>query len=1325
MKAVSIFPKPALCQRFIFFIFGSILFLVMTGSAVAQTSLPGYMPPAAKPTPELPLSEKVRQGKAPQSRTATQVKLESVRLHRLPAPGERELRPERKSTRLRIGAVRQLNQPLSVAKDGTVFQVPEGKLFLLRVATAGAAMARLHFNQVALPPGARLFVYSRANPDESHPLHLPGENGLNVVGEREFWTPPMSGEEIVVEYLAADNGAEDVTALPFVIDQVSHIFLDPRSTEQNGAAACNLNVPAEWSEAATSVGLLQFATIKGEFACSGVLLNTSRSDNQPLFLTANHCLSESVTARNVTVNWLYTSGDQPGNGSPRTQGGAVIATGSAGDFSLMQLNFIPPGIRQAGWSAEHVAAGIPITSVHHPKFSYQRFAQGQTLQGNCPRGLPGVCEHFLPVRWQQGITEPGSSGGPLFAGTPNDPRVVGTLSGGLSSCNNPQGEDYFSRFEVAFPAIAPYLTGQDCRWFLQSSGPLNYGFETKTEELFSAAGGDGKIKLRANSSRECAWTARSETDWITLTSATTGVGETLVTYSVAPYTGSSSRHGTLLIAGNRLLVSQMGVTNCPITATTEIGQTTSGALTNSDCRSALDTGSFVDRYTLNVQAGQQVSLVLTSFAFDTFLLLYGPDGKLIAFNDDSNFTLTLNSALFFEAVADGTYTIEVSSFYSNVTGDYQLVVERRCPLSFAQEPALLPAAGGNGRLNVKAPPGCPWAAQAIATDWLTLTTSSGSGPGAIAFIAMANPTVAFDANAFPRVAQLNIISSGGPSSDTYREYVSQNYGCGFRVFPTGLTIKAQDIIYGAPARDAIVLNTGNNCSWTATSNAPWMEFYEIGPTYSGMRGRALSLSFNSIKLGNTPRSGTVTVAGQTVTVMQESIGTLCPIGELSVGQTLVDSLLPNCRSINGVAGYVKQYKFRGRTGQRVAITLNSIETFPRIWVRRMLGDDELALTFREDRDYGELLEGKTLRVPGMGFMTLPADGTYLIDIARGTYSPAEAGTFVISLTDADAVPCDLALSSNRASVFGSGGRGSINVSGACAWTAVTASPWIKIASLANGKVEYTVDPNPGAYRTGAISVGGQNLLITQTPANAPISVVSAADYQPVLTIGGIHALFGNGLATQTLVAATQPLPTTLDGTQIVLTDESGRDYSAQLFFISPSQINFRVELNVPPGPMTLTVKRNGQAVASTRFVLNHIAPGLFTADGSGRGVPAAYLLRIRPDNSRIEEPIYERDATGRITPRSIRLTDDEVVYLILYGTGFYVPYPGVAETEATFQSASAQTIQKGVAVAAPGFAGLDQVNLLLPRSLRGQGDVTLTIKRGGAGTNPVTIRIAP
>ena len=1324
MKTTSIFrrPKVGLPLVAFSFLFCTSFLALFDGQALAQTSMSGYTPPA-KSKPELSLNEKVRQGTAPLSRVNSQIKLESVRIHRLAAIDPRETRQERKSGRLRIGAIRQLDQSVTIQRDSSLITVPEGNLHLMRVATEGATMTRLHFNQVAIPPGARLFVYSRANPDEYHPLHVPGDDGLNVVGQKEFWTPPMTGEEVVVEYLSPVTERGEQAAqrpLPFVIDLVSHIFIDPRSTGQNGAAACNINVPAEWSEAAKSVGLLQFANPKGEFACSGVLLNTSRSDNQPFFLTANHCLSDSRFVQSVTVHWLYTSGNNPGSGTPVTNGGSVIATGVAGDFSLMQLNQIPPGVRRAGWSAEPAAAATPVTSVHHPQASYQRFAAGQSIAGNCP-SVPGGCEHFLPVRWQQGITEPGSSGAPLFAGTPNDPRVVGVLSGGLSACDNRQGVDHYGRFEKAFPVLAPYLIEQGCAFVLQATVPEGaVGHDAKTQEIFSVAGGDGRIKLFGKGFSGCAWTARAEADWITLTSPAEGTGNAIVTYSVAPHTGGSARHGYLLIAGHRLLVSQMGVSNCTSANATAIGQVANGALAQSDCRSALEPQSYVDRFTFNAVAGQQFSINATSSDFDTFLLLYGPDGKVIDFNDDaynSSNSFLPPEVRFIEAAMDGVYTIEVTSYEPGATGAYRLTINRICALSFTQEPALLPAAGGNGQLNVKAPHGCDWTARVESANWLTLSSNSGNGPGAITFTATANPTVAFDSNTFPREARLNVLSN----TFGFDPIVKQNYGCGYRVSPASISVAPYNVNGDGSLSGFVTIDSGRGCGWMAKSNSPWLEFQQYGSTFEGEGSRPLGLRFKSLKLGDAPRVGTLTIAGQTVTVAQQPTGALCSASDLAVGQTLYDSLLPNCRSVSGIVGNVKQYKLRGRAGQRLIFTLTSAETFPSLTLRRLLSADEVDLSFGVGADLFELREGQTMRAPSEGFITLPADGDYLLDVSPGRYSNGQPGNYALSLREAS--DCEVTLERGRhyLTAAGASGRMTVNNPGQCAWTPTVSAPWIKIVSANSIQVEYQVEPNTGAYRSGAIFVAGKHLIITQQPANAP-GIVSAADYTPNLTGGAIQAFFGVGLATQTLVAETLPLPIMLGGTQLILTTDAGISYDAPLFFVSPGQINFLMPPSLLPGVVTFTVKVNGQTAGVTRVAVGHLAPALFTANGSGSGLPAAYLVRVRSDGTYYDEAILDRDATGRITPRPIRLPDNEQVYLILYGTGFKDLPGGGAEVEAAFQP---DLKQKGLVYKAVGFAGLDQINLLLPRSLRGRGDLTLTVKFGSASTNPVTIRIAP
>ena len=58
---------------------------------------------------------------------------------------------------------------------------------------------------------------------------------------------------------------------------------------------------------------------------------------------------------------------------------------------------------------------------------------------------------MLRVGWTRGTTEQGSSGSAIFVATTGGTRyVVGALHGGSASCANPQGTDYYGRFNRAF-----------------------------------------------------------------------------------------------------------------------------------------------------------------------------------------------------------------------------------------------------------------------------------------------------------------------------------------------------------------------------------------------------------------------------------------------------------------------------------------------------------------------------------------------------------------------------------------------------------------------------------------------------------------------------------------------------------------------------------------------------------------------------------------------------------------------------------------------------------------------------------------------------------
>ena len=242
--------------------------------------------------------------------------------------------------------------------------------------------------------------------------------------------------------------------------------------------------------------------------------------------------------------------------------------------------------------------------------------------------------------------------------------------------------------------------------------------------------------------------------------------------------------------------------------------------------------------------------------------------------------------------------------------------------------------------------------------------------------------------------------------------------------------------------------------------------------------------------------------------------------------------------------------------------------------------------------------------------------------------------------------------------------------------------------------------------------------------NAPavITSVSAASFAgAALAPESITAAFGAGLATTTLSAPGLPLPTTLGGTTVKVRDRQGNERLSPLFFVSPTQLNYLIPLNTATGAATITVTNGNTIVAAGSAQVASVAPGIFTADASGRGLPAAVALRIRADGSQRYEPVIRFDATQNkfaAAPIDLGPSTDQVV-LVLFATGLRFRSSGAA-VSGSIGGANAQALYAGPQGA---FSGLDQVNLLLPRSLAGRGDVNVTLTVDGQAANLVQINI--
>ena len=221
-----------------------------------------------------------------------------------------------------------------------------------------------------------------------------------------------------------------------------------------------------------------------------------------------------------------------------------------------------------------------------------------------------------------------------------------------------------------------------------------------------------------------------------------------------------------------------------------------------------------------------------------------------------------------------------------------------------------------------------------------------------------------------------------------------------------------------------------------------------------------------------------------------------------------------------------------------------------------------------------------------------------------------------------------------------------------------------------------------------------------------VTSVSSTNGAAMLAPEAIASAFGANLATVTQSAATLPLPTTLGGTSVLVTDANGIARSADLFYVSPTQVNYQVPPGVAIGTASVTVSVNGDPVAFGKATLAAVAPGLFTVNGTGQGAAAAVAYTLHADGTSSTAPTTQ--------PIDLGLATDQVT-LELFGTGI--------RGHATPVTCKIGAATVPVAYAGPqnAYVGLDQVNVTLPQSLRGAGSVTVLLTVDGQNANAVTV----
>lgn len=337
-----------------------------------------------------------------------------------------------------------------------VDEVTGNEVWQLAIECPDAKSINLTFNEFNLPKGGKLFIWSA-----DRQQYLGGFDYRNNEESGVLATGVLHTSKVVIEYNVPSNkkaqtklsigqivhGYRTVLKNDFVVEDESN--RGPFGTSGNCHNNVICPVGADWQVEKRSVVLI----LLGGSMCSGALVNNTSNDGTPYILTANHCTPNN----NNVSNWVfYFNHDSPtcnGTTGPTNNSisGATFRAKRAGsDFALVQMSSVPPAswnAQYAGWDRSDNTNVSNTVGIHHPAGDVKKisFDNDNPFQENAQGTQVWVIEN-----WEDGVTEGGSSGSPLF-----DPqhRIIGQLFAGSSECVGTQennGYDIYGRFGISW-----------------------------------------------------------------------------------------------------------------------------------------------------------------------------------------------------------------------------------------------------------------------------------------------------------------------------------------------------------------------------------------------------------------------------------------------------------------------------------------------------------------------------------------------------------------------------------------------------------------------------------------------------------------------------------------------------------------------------------------------------------------------------------------------------------------------------------------------------------------------------------------------------------
>jgi PKD repeat protein len=372
---------------------------------------------------------------------------------------------------LKMGKVLPVN--LNMENAGEWMDLPDGtRIWQLTVKLPDALASMLYYDHFRIPEGGKLFIYS-ADKRQILGAYTHKTNA----SQRLFATELVRGDAFTLEYVSpaankqaiytkADLPHIQITGIVYVYNYVA-VYKPENKLRLAGfgnSGSCEVNVNCEegdlWQDQKKGVVKTISSIGNTTYLCSGTLINNAAQDLTPYYLSAYHCFADQTEAELAqTAFYFHYETETCENGEEPTDYKTLIGAellvmnpieGESDGALLLLKDRIPDdyNVFFNGWDNRNVAPTSGV-SIHHPAGDVKKISTYSVAPASSTwtGGNLGAYDAHWDVRFVEtpngwGVTEPGSSGSPLFN---QNGLVVGTLTGGTATCSYPYGTSQYGK----------------------------------------------------------------------------------------------------------------------------------------------------------------------------------------------------------------------------------------------------------------------------------------------------------------------------------------------------------------------------------------------------------------------------------------------------------------------------------------------------------------------------------------------------------------------------------------------------------------------------------------------------------------------------------------------------------------------------------------------------------------------------------------------------------------------------------------------------------------------------------------------------------------